>query len=212
MLICITIPAGASTTPPQEIPAENTYHADIERMLERAGIATTFILVVSDDTILSVEGYGKTTPADILGIDKKREYEIATEKTLTINRLSSYLNPDSFLSFIQAYITGETSGVEMTGSFLPGITKTMTDIPWEIPDTSLLNERGDLSRAIRVSQPVMFSFKGYAVIDQSYTFPGVRILVTKIPEKNIILLIIVSEDYSPIPEAVRARILDAVIS
>ncbi|MBN1168229.1 MAG: hypothetical protein JXA44_14045 [Methanospirillaceae archaeon] len=211
LLVCITIPADASGIKDSDTPAQDGYHADIERMLKRAGIATAFILVVSDDQILSAEGYGNTKPADILGITKEKMYEIATEKTLIDNRLSLYLPSRSLLSCIPALIAEEASCGEMTESSLPGIRNTIEEFTRKMPDASLTKKREEISRGFRVSRPTSFSFRGYTVLDQSYTLPGVRILVTSVPDTDSTILIMVSESNSPIPEAIRARILDTLI-
>ncbi len=222
LLISIIIPASAYSTVLPKDPEISLYHQEMEQLLTRFDIATAYVFVIKNNEILSAEGYGCTEPAEILGIDARKEYEIASEITLIQTMLVRYLSLESVIPTTKSLLNAFSDAKKNEGlGYSPGDIMQMIGEP-EMLSTRYMNwsdiakisqgTKGNQNpfRIVSLSQPISFSYQGHTVIDQSWTTPGVRGLITRVPDEELLIAIIISEEFTPLPEVMRGKILNKI--
>lgn len=249
-LLFICIPSCSCTIIPDNTSDTAGYHQELEKILASSDISTAYLLVLSNNTLISAEGYGKTTPAEILGFDDKTEYKVASEILLMKNQLK-YL-PSQVKELVTEHGKSRQGMVNTTGSLslnhLPseflnyGITRVGNDACDNCPseessliqktimqiaaqseastiqsisldDSSWISEFPESSHdIISLSQPTTFSYRGHTVTDQSIVTPAFRVLITYVPDKDLIIAVLVSEQITPLPESIRGKILNMMVN
>ena len=250
LLLFICIPSCSCTNIPDNTHDIDRYHQELEKILASSDISTAYLLVLCNNTIISAEGYGKTTPAEILGFDDKTKYKIASEMLLMKNQLK-YL-PSQVKELVTEHGKSSQGMYNKTGSLslnlLPpeflnsGSTSTGKEACNNCPseESSLIpkaimqiaaQSAGSATKSISfdnsawtsefpessqeiisLSEPTTFSYGGHTVTDQSIVTPAFRVLVTFVPDKDLIIAVLVSEQVTPLPESIRGKILNMMVN